>query len=81
MSDMSASVKETANSFEVAGYEKIEYGFSFIDGIFDLKHTNLVERYRTWGCCLAVMDLNIFNIYGEQMQKYFDHYGLELKIQ
>ncbi len=80
MSDMSASVKETANGFEVVGYEKIEYGFSFIDGIFDLKHANLAECYRTWGRCLAVMDLNIFNVYGERMQKYFAHYGLELKI-
>ncbi|KAK3065022.1 hypothetical protein LTR53_018306 [Teratosphaeriaceae sp. CCFEE 6253] len=26
------------------------------------------------------MDLNIFNIYGQQMQEYFDHYNIELKI-
>jgi 3-dehydroquinate synthase len=26
------------------------------------------------------MDLNIYNLYGEEMQKYFDHHKLELKI-
>jgi 3-dehydroquinate synthase len=26
------------------------------------------------------MDLNIFNVHGMAMQRYFDHYGLELKV-
>jgi 3-dehydroquinate synthase len=26
------------------------------------------------------MDLNIYNVYGEEMQKYFDHYNLPLTI-
>lgn len=26
------------------------------------------------------MDLNIYNLYGSQMQRYFDHHKLELKI-
>ena len=26
------------------------------------------------------MDLNIYNLYGQDMQKYFDHYGIELRI-
>jgi hypothetical protein len=80
MSDMKASVSETANGFEVVGYEKIEYGFSFIDGVFDVRNADLADCYRAWGRCLAVMDLNIFNVYGAQMQTYFDHYGLDLKI-
>jgi 3-dehydroquinate synthase len=80
MSDMSAKVLETKKGFEVTGYEKIEYDFTFIDGVFDLKHADLADCYKSWGRCLAVMDLNIFNVYGEQMQRYFDHYGLALKI-
>jgi 3-dehydroquinate synthase len=80
MSDMKASVVETAKGFHVEGYEKIEYDFTFIDGIFDVRNTNLADCYKSWGRCLAVMDLNIFNVYGKQMQAYFDNYGLELKI-
>lgn len=77
---MKATVAETKKGFHVEGYEKIEYDFTFIDGVFDVSNTDLADCYKKWGRALAVMDLNIFNVYGEQMQKYFDHYNLELKI-
>jgi len=80
MSDLKATVVETKNGFHVEGYEKIEYDFSFLDGIFDTKNNNLASCYERWGRCLAVMDLNIFNIYGKDMQAYFDHYNLPLTI-
>jgi 3-dehydroquinate synthase len=80
MSDMKASVVETKNGFHVEGYEKIEYDFTFLDGIFNPQNSQLANCYERWGRCLAVMDLNIYNLYGEEMQKYFDHHKLELKI-
>lgn len=80
MSDLKASVAETCNGFHVEGYEKIEYDFAFIDGVFDTQKSDLADCYQKWGRCLAVMDLNIFNLYGNQMQKYFDHYDVDLKI-
>ncbi|KAL5121825.1 hypothetical protein ACEQ8H_000040 [Pleosporales sp. CAS-2024a] len=80
MSDLKASVVETKNGFHVEGYEKIEYDFSFLDGVFDPQNNNLASCYERWGRCLAVMDLNIFNIYGKEMQAYFDHYNLPLTI-
>ncbi|EMD62170.1 hypothetical protein GGP41_002368 [Bipolaris sorokiniana] len=80
MSDLKASVIETQNGFHVEGYEKIEYDFTFLDGVFNPANNNLAKCYERWGRCLAVMDLNIFNIYGDEMQKYFDHYNLPLTI-
>jgi 3-dehydroquinate synthase len=85
MSDLKASVSETKSSsghvgFHVEGYEKIEYDFTFIDGVFDVNNPNLADCYKKWGRVLAVTDLNIFNVYGKQMEKYFKHYDLELKI-
>jgi 3-dehydroquinate synthase len=80
MSDLKATVAETKRGFHVEGYEKIEYDFTFIDGIFDTNHSDLAECYKQWGRCLAVMDLNIFNVYGTAMQRYFEHYGLELEV-
>ena len=80
MSDLKATVAETTSGFHVEGYEKIEYDFQFLDGVFDTAHPDLADSYKPWGRCLAVMDLNIFNVYGEQMQAYFDHYGLDLEI-
>ncbi len=80
MSDLKASVAETAAGFHVEGYEKIEYGFTFIDGVFDTSRSELADCYQRWGRCLAVMDFNIFNVYGEQMRKYFDHYNIGLDV-
>ena len=80
MSDMKASVTETKAGFHVEGYEKIEYDFTFLDGVFHKENKQLAECFKTWQRCLAVMDLNIFNIYGEQLQEYMDHHGIELKV-
>jgi len=80
MSDLQATVDQTQDGFHVAGYEKIEYDFVFMDGVFDKKNSQLADCYSRWGRALAVMDANIFDVYGEQIQEYFDHYKLELSI-
>lgn len=80
MSDFKASVEPTSKGFEVCGYEKIEYDFEFLDGVFLVSNSQLAENYKPWSRCLAIMDLNIYNLYGKQIQQYFDHYGIELKV-
>lgn len=80
MSDLKATVQETRNGFHVEGYEKIEYDFTFLDGVFNPENTQLAEVYHKWGRVLAVMDFNVYNLYGKQMEKYFGHHNLELKI-
>ncbi len=83
MSDLNATVTETKTvsqhvGFHVEGYEKIEYDFTIMDGVFDVKNTNLADCYKQWKRCLAVTDLNIYNLYGKQMQEYFDHHAIDL---
>lgn len=80
MSDLKATVVEQPNGFHVEGYEKIEYDFAFIDNIFDPSKPDLADCYKKWGRCLAVMDMNIWNVYGQQMQEYFENYNIELDI-
>lgn len=79
-SDMKATVEPTKKGFSVCGYEKIEYDFEFLDGVFNKQNSQLADCYSRWKRCLAVMDLNIFNIYGKEMKEYFDHHNIELKI-
>ena len=80
MSDMKATVSETATGFHVDGYEKISYDFTFLDGVFDVNNRQLADCYEHWGRVLAVTDLNVYNVYGQQIERYFEHYGLELKV-
>ena len=77
---MSATVRETAKGFHVEGYEKLSYDFEFLDGVFDTKNPQLANCYKVWGRVLAVMDANVYNVYGDQIEQYFNHYGLALKI-
>jgi 3-dehydroquinate synthase len=80
MSDLVGSVTETKNGFHVDGYERISYDFTFLDGVFNPENRQLAECYKSWGRVLAVTDLNVYNVYGEQIEKYFQHHGLELKV-
>ncbi|KAI8958457.1 Dehydroquinate synthase-like protein [Daldinia sp. FL1419] len=80
MSDFKATVEETARGFHVEGYEKIEYDFSFVDGIFDVENRNLAECYLKWGRVLAVMDRQVYAIYGPKIEEYFGHYDIKLKV-
>lgn len=80
MSDLQATVTETKAGFHVEGYEKIEYDFTFLDGVFHKENSQLADCFARWKRCLAIMDLNIFNLYGQQLQDYFSHYNLELKV-
>ena len=85
MSALKATVSETTTSadhagFHVEGYEKIEYDFTIMDNVFDVKNPELANCYQKWRRCLAVTDLNIYNVYGKQMERYFEHHGLQLVI-
>ncbi|KAI1134486.1 Dehydroquinate synthase-like protein [Hypoxylon sp. FL0543] len=80
MSDLKASVQETNHGFHVEGYEKIEYDFTFVDGVFDVANPHLAECYRKWGRVLAVTDKNVYGLYGRKMENYFNHYNLKLKV-
>ncbi|KAL9119533.1 MAG: hypothetical protein Q9187_003914 [Circinaria calcarea] len=80
MSDLTATVEETKHGFHVEGYEKISYDFTFLDGVFNPENPQLAECYRRWGRVLAVTDQNVYDVYGDQIEKYFKHHALDLKV-
>lgn len=80
MSIVQTKLQATENRFHVEAYEKIEYELVYVDGVFDIANPELAEIYRSFGRCLAVIDTNVYNFYGTQIEKYFRYYGLELRI-
>ncbi|KAG8532292.1 uncharacterized protein KY384_003933 [Bacidia gigantensis] len=80
MSDMNATVQETKTGFHVEGYERISYDFTFKDEVFNVKNHELADCYKRWGRALAVMDANVYRVYGSTIERYFEHYGLTLKV-
>lgn len=73
-------MSETKQGFHVEGYEKISYDFTFVDGVFDIANSGLADCYKKWGRVLAVTDKNVYGLYGQMMERYFEHYKLELKV-
>ena len=80
MSDLNATVSKTKTGFHVDGYEKISYDFTFLDGVFNVANPELARCYERWGRVLAVTDLNVYNVYGEQIERYFKYYDLALQV-
>lgn len=80
MSDLQASVKETSDGFHVEGYESISHDFAFIDNVFDIEKPELAQCYTQRKRCLAVMDSNMFKLYGKKLHAYFDHYDINLTV-
>jgi 3-dehydroquinate synthetase len=80
MSNLQAQFSATETSFQVEGYEKIELNFQIVDSVFDLRKSDLADQYMTLGRCLAVVDHNVYRLYGSHLQEYFQHYGIDLTI-
>lgn len=80
MSNIQAQLSTSATSFRVEGYEKIEFNFQVVHKIFDLNQPKLANAYKTLGRCLAIVDHNVHQLYGAQLQHYFRHYGISLTV-
>lgn len=80
MSTVQAKFEATETAFHVEGYEKIEFSLVYVNGAFDIKNTQLADSYRHFGRCLAVVDANVYRLYGKQIQEYFQHHNIDLTI-
>jgi 3-dehydroquinate synthetase len=80
MSTIHAQLSTTAAGFRVSGYEKIEFDFQFVDNIFDIRQPELANHYTTFKRCLAIVDNTVDQLYGSQLQQYFQYYGIPLTV-
>jgi 3-dehydroquinate synthetase len=80
MTTINATYTATDKAFLVEGYEKIDFSLVIVDGAFAPANTEIAESYREFGRCLMVVDEKVLRLYGEQIQGYFDHHGIELTL-
>ena len=80
MGTVQAKFAATETAFHVEGYEKIEFSLVYVNGAFDPKNTELADSYKSFGRCLAVVDANVDQLYGNQIQEYFKHYNIDLTV-
>jgi 3-dehydroquinate synthase len=80
MSHIEAALAATDTAFHVEGVEKIEFSLLYVDGVFATGNLELADSFRPYGRCLMVVDEAVHALYGDQMQAYFDHHGIELTV-
>ncbi len=80
MSQIEAKFVATDTTFRVEGYEKIEYDLLFVEGVFNIKNSELADNYQKFGRCLMVIDANVYRLYQDQIEAYFKHYDIDLKV-
>ena len=80
MSEVQAKFEATETAFHVEGYEKIEFSLVYVDGVFALNNPDIATEYQTLGRCLMVIDENVYKLYKEQIENYFDHYQIALTV-
>jgi 3-dehydroquinate synthetase len=80
MTTINATYTATDTAFLVEGYEKIDFSLVIVDGAFAPANTEIADSYREFGRCLMVVDDKVLRLYGEQIQAYFDHHGIDLTL-
>ncbi|WP_427160244.1 sedoheptulose 7-phosphate cyclase [Aliinostoc sp. HNIBRCY26] len=80
MSIVQSKLEATNTAFHVEGYEKIEYDLVYVDGVFQLRNSELADVYKDFGRCLAVVDANVSRLYSTQIEKYFQYHGIDLTL-
>jgi demethyl-4-deoxygadusol synthase len=80
MSQIEPKFIATETTFCVESYEKIEYDLIYVNGVFDVKNTELAESYEGFGRCLMVVDANVYELYQDKIKTYFEYYKIELTV-
>jgi demethyl-4-deoxygadusol synthase len=80
MSNVQATFRATDTAFHVEGYEKLDFSLLYVEGAFAIENSEIAESYLQFGRCLMVVDATVYGLYGEQIQNYFNHYQIELKV-
>jgi demethyl-4-deoxygadusol synthase len=80
MGNVQATFRATETAFHVEGYEKIDFSLLYVEGAFAIENSEIAESYRHFGRCLMVVDAKVYDLYSEQIQAYFEHHQIELKV-
>jgi 3-dehydroquinate synthase len=80
MGNVQATLTATDNAFHIEGYEKIEFGLLYVDGVFKIGNTEIADCYKRFRRCLMVIDATVYKLYGIQIQDYFRHYNIDLTV-
>lgn len=80
MVNVLSNFRATETAFHVEGYEKIDFSLLYVEGAFAVENAEIADSYRQLGRCLMVIDATVYGLYREQIQAYFQHHNIALKV-
>lgn len=67
-----------SKSIEAVMSTTLTTSIKITNNVLDTANKNLINVYLPLGRCVAIIDDKVVKYYGEKLQAYFDHYGVEL---
>ena len=80
MSELHATFRATDTAFHVEGHETIAFDLLYVDGAFAPHNGEIAERFGERHRCLMIVDDAVHRLYGDRMEAYFGHHGVELTV-
>ena len=69
---------EDSTTIEAVMSTTITTSIKITNNVLGFENKHLINVYLPLGRCVAIIDDKVFDYYGEKLQAYFDHYGVEL---
>jgi demethyl-4-deoxygadusol synthase len=80
MTAVEASYHETDSAFHVQGREVIDFSLHLVQGAFAPENEEIAAAYRAAGRCLAIVDAEVAELYGAEIEAYFEHHAIDLTV-
>lgn len=80
MSNVIGTFRAEPRAFHISAVERIDYRLTYVDGAFACENDEIARSYTDFGRCLMVVDAQINDLYGEQIDAYFEHHGIALTV-
>ena len=72
-----ATIDPTSNGYNCSSSLEIAHTYQFVDGVFNPGNPELADMYKDYKRVLAIVDHNVFDIYEEKMNEYFNSHGVK----
>ena len=70
-------IEPTSNGYNCSSSLRIAHTYQFVSGVFNSGNPELANMYKDHKRVLAIVDHNVFDIYGEKMNEYFNSHGIK----
>src|ERR1700759_1589841 len=80
MTAVEASYRESESAFHVEGRERIDFSLHLVEGAFAPENEEIAASYRAAGRCLAIVDAEGHELYGAEIEAYFEHHAIDLTV-